>query len=95
VISIRVLADAGKWLDTNETFGWCSRLTRAATGARSWCRSPSGSRCIDSRKSPHTADTMIKVGDIVEIVDMLLRISAAAVVPSVVISRAGTDGWRA
>jgi len=41
------------------------------------------------------ADNMIKVGGIVEIVDMLLRISAAAVVPSVVISRAGTDGWRA
>jgi short-subunit dehydrogenase len=41
------------------------------------------------------ADTMIKVGDIIEIVDMLLRISAAAVVPSMVISRAGTDGWRA
>ena len=42
-----------------------------------------------------TANTMIKVDDIVEIVDALLRLSATAVVSKVVIGRAGTDGRRA
>ncbi|NMM89358.1 short-chain dehydrogenase [Rhodococcus sp. SRB_17] len=40
-------------------------------------------------------DTMIKVDDIVELVDGLLRLSARAVVPKVVMTRAGTDGYRA
>lgn len=39
--------------------------------------------------------TMIKVDDIVEIVDAILRLSSRAVVPSILLSRAGTDGRRA
>jgi 3-oxoacyl-[acyl-carrier protein] reductase len=33
------------------------------------------------------------VGDVVEMVDSLLRLSARAVVPSIVMSRAGTGGY--
>ncbi|WP_330231472.1 SDR family oxidoreductase [Nocardia sp. NBC_00508] len=40
-------------------------------------------------------EEMIRVDDIVEIVDMLLRLSRQAVVPKVVVTRAGTDGFRA
>ncbi|MDI9914090.1 SDR family oxidoreductase [Rhodococcus sp. IEGM 1379] len=40
-------------------------------------------------------DTMIKVDDIVELVDGLLRLSSRAVVPKVVMTRAGADGYRA
>ncbi|MEV0550648.1 SDR family oxidoreductase [Nocardia salmonicida] len=40
-------------------------------------------------------EQMIEVNDIVEIVDSLLRLSARAVVPTIVMSRAGTDGYRA
>lgn len=39
------------------------------------------------------AEQMIEVGDIVEIVDSLLRLSSRAVVPSIVVSRAGTNGF--
>lgn len=41
------------------------------------------------------AETMIKVDDIVELVDGLLRLSARAVVPKIVISRAGSSGYSA
>ncbi|MGM7644974.1 SDR family NAD(P)-dependent oxidoreductase [Nocardia sp. JW2] len=40
-------------------------------------------------------DQMLAVNDIVEMVDALLRLSARAVVPTIVMSRAGTDGYRA
>ena len=36
---------------------------------------------------------MLAVGDVVEMVDSLLRLSARAVVPSIVMSRAGTGGY--
>jgi short-subunit dehydrogenase len=42
-----------------------------------------------------TPESMIKVDDVVEIVDGLLRLSAAAVIPKVVMTRAGTDGYGA
>ncbi|MFD1814825.1 SDR family NAD(P)-dependent oxidoreductase [Rhodococcus gannanensis] len=41
------------------------------------------------------AESMIEVGDIVELVDSLLRLSSKAVVPNIVVTRAGTDGYRA
>ncbi|WP_024800298.1 SDR family oxidoreductase [Nocardia sp. BMG51109] len=40
-------------------------------------------------------DRMLPVSDIVEIVDTLLRLSSRAVVPNIVLSRAGTDGYHA
>ncbi|MFZ2175835.1 MAG: SDR family oxidoreductase [Rhodococcus sp. (in: high G+C Gram-positive bacteria)] len=40
-------------------------------------------------------ETMIEVADIVELVDSLLRLSSRAVVPKIVVGRAGTDGYRA
>ncbi|MEV0685622.1 SDR family oxidoreductase [Nocardia sp. NPDC050378] len=40
-------------------------------------------------------EQMLAVNDIVEMVDALLRLSARAVVPAIVMSRAGTDGYRA
>ncbi|MGY1969047.1 SDR family NAD(P)-dependent oxidoreductase [Nocardia gipuzkoensis] len=40
-------------------------------------------------------EQMLAVNDIVEMVDSLLRLSARAVVPTIVMSRAGTDGYRA
>ena len=42
-----------------------------------------------------TPESMIKVDDIVELVDGLLRLSARAVVPKIVMTRAGTDGYGA
>ena len=41
------------------------------------------------------AEEMIEVGDIVELVDSLLRLSSKAVVPNIVVTRSGTDGLRA
>ncbi|MGV9666017.1 SDR family NAD(P)-dependent oxidoreductase [Nocardia niigatensis] len=38
---------------------------------------------------------MLTVNDVVEMVDSLMRLSARAVVPNIVMSRAGTDGYRA
>lgn len=38
---------------------------------------------------------MLSVTDVVEMVDALLRLSPRAVVPNIVMSRAGTDGYRA
>lgn len=40
-------------------------------------------------------ERMIAVDDVVELVDSLLRLSARAVVPNIVLSRAGADGYRA
>ncbi|APE34304.1 short-chain dehydrogenase [Nocardia mangyaensis] len=40
-------------------------------------------------------DRMIAVNDVVEMVDSLLRLSARAVVPNIVMSRAGADAYRA
>lgn len=40
-------------------------------------------------------ERMLAVNDVVEMVDAVLRLSARAVVPSIVLSRAGTDGYRA
>ncbi|WP_405151677.1 SDR family oxidoreductase [Nocardia salmonicida] len=40
-------------------------------------------------------EQMLAVNDIVEMVDSLLRLSARAVVPTIVMSRAGTDGFQA
>jgi short-subunit dehydrogenase len=40
-------------------------------------------------------EAMIEVNDIVELVDALLRLSSRAVVPKIVVGRAGTDGYRA
>ncbi|MEV0545165.1 SDR family NAD(P)-dependent oxidoreductase [Nocardia salmonicida] len=40
-------------------------------------------------------EQMLAVNDIVEMIDSLLRLSARAVVPTIVMSRAGTDGYRA
>ncbi|NKY55124.1 SDR family NAD(P)-dependent oxidoreductase [Nocardia flavorosea] len=40
-------------------------------------------------------DRMLAVNDVVEMVDALLRLSSRAVVPNIVISRAGTDGYHA
>ncbi|WP_435593496.1 SDR family NAD(P)-dependent oxidoreductase [Nocardia sp. bgisy118] len=40
-------------------------------------------------------EEMLAVSDVVEIVDSLLRLSARAVVSNIVMSRAGTDGYRA
>jgi 3-oxoacyl-[acyl-carrier protein] reductase len=40
-------------------------------------------------------DQMLSVTDLVEMVDALLRLSPRAVVPNIVMSRAGTDGYRA
>ncbi|MDF2472217.1 MAG: oxidoreductase [Rhodococcus erythropolis] len=42
-----------------------------------------------------TPETMIKVDDIVELVDGLLKLSSRAVVPKVVMTRAGTNGYSA
>lgn len=42
-----------------------------------------------------TPETMIKVDDIVELVDGLLKLSSRAVVPKVVMTRAGTSGYSA
>jgi hypothetical protein len=38
---------------------------------------------------------MIQVGDIVELVDALLRLSSRAVVPNIVVGRAGTSSYHA
>lgn len=40
-------------------------------------------------------ESMIQVADIVELVDALLRLSSRALVPKIVVGRAGTDGYRA
>lgn len=40
-------------------------------------------------------EQMLAVGDIVEVVDTLLRLSSRAVIPNIVLSRAGTDAYRA
>ncbi|MDO3648315.1 SDR family NAD(P)-dependent oxidoreductase [Nocardia mangyaensis] len=40
-------------------------------------------------------DRMIAVDDVVEMVDSLLRLSARAVVPTIVMARAGSDAYRA
>jgi len=40
-------------------------------------------------------ERMLSVTDVVEMVDALLRLSPRAVVPNIVMSRAGTDGYRA
>lgn len=40
-------------------------------------------------------ERMLAVDDVVEMVDAVLRLSARAVVPTIVLSRAGTDGYRA
>lgn len=40
-------------------------------------------------------ERMLAVNDVVEMVDALLRLSARAVVPNIVMSRAGTDGYHA
>lgn len=40
-------------------------------------------------------ERMLAVNDVVEMVDSILRLSARAVVPTIVMSRAGTDGYRA
>ncbi|MET8797628.1 SDR family oxidoreductase [Nocardia sp. NPDC004568] len=40
-------------------------------------------------------ERMLAVDDVVEMVDSLLRLSSRAVVPNIVMSRAGTDGYRA
>jgi NAD(P)-dependent dehydrogenase (short-subunit alcohol dehydrogenase family) len=40
-------------------------------------------------------ESMIEVADIVELVNTLLRLSAKAVVPKLVVGRAGTDCYRA
>lgn len=40
-------------------------------------------------------EQMLTVNDVVEMVDSLLRLSSRAVVPNIVMSRAGTDGYRA
>ncbi|MEU1980865.1 SDR family oxidoreductase [Nocardia sp. NPDC019395] len=40
-------------------------------------------------------EQMLAVRDVVEMVDGLLRLSSRAVVPNIVMSRAGTDGYRA
>ncbi len=40
-------------------------------------------------------ERMLPVTDVVEMVDALLRLSPRAVVPNIVMSRAGTDGYRA
>ncbi|MFD4405285.1 SDR family NAD(P)-dependent oxidoreductase [Nocardia sp. NPDC058499] len=40
-------------------------------------------------------ERMLAVSDVVEMVDALLRLSARAVVPNIVMSRAGTDGYHA
>jgi hypothetical protein len=40
-------------------------------------------------------ERMLAVDDVVGMVDALLRLSARAVVPNIVMSRAGTDGYRA
>ncbi|MEU2253398.1 SDR family NAD(P)-dependent oxidoreductase [Nocardia xishanensis] len=40
-------------------------------------------------------DRMLAVNDVVEMVDVLLRLSPRAVVANIVMSRAGTDGYRA
>jgi 3-oxoacyl-[acyl-carrier protein] reductase len=55
---------------------------------------------VDTDMSAWTRDTvpqesMLRVADIVEIADMLLRLSPHAVVPRIVVARAGTDGYRA
>ncbi|MFF0815693.1 SDR family NAD(P)-dependent oxidoreductase [Rhodococcus sp. NPDC003318] len=41
------------------------------------------------------AEQMLEVDDVVEMVDGLLRLSSRAVVPNIVMTRAGTDGLRA
>ncbi|MGW6378287.1 SDR family NAD(P)-dependent oxidoreductase [Rhodococcus sp. NPDC055112] len=38
---------------------------------------------------------MLEVNDVVEVVDALLRLSSRAVIPNIVMARAGTDGYRA
>ncbi|MFJ6263258.1 SDR family NAD(P)-dependent oxidoreductase [Rhodococcus erythropolis] len=40
-------------------------------------------------------ETMIQVGDIVELVDALLRLSSCAVVPTIVVGRAGASSYHA
>ena len=55
---------------------------------------------VDTDMSAWTHDkippeSMIEVNDIVELVDALLRLSSRAVVPKIVVGRAGTDGYRA
>ncbi|WP_280270545.1 SDR family NAD(P)-dependent oxidoreductase [Nocardia wallacei] len=47
---------------------------------------------IHDRVAP---EQMLPVADVVEMVDAVLRLSARAVVPNIVMSRAGTDGYRA
>jgi NAD(P)-dependent dehydrogenase (short-subunit alcohol dehydrogenase family) len=41
------------------------------------------------------SEDMLSVTDVVEMVDALLRLSSRAVVPNIVMSRAGTDGYHA
>lgn len=55
---------------------------------------------VDTDMSAWTRDTiaqesMISVNDIVEVSDMVLRLSRAAVIPRVVVGRAGTNGYQA
>lgn len=55
---------------------------------------------VDTDMAAWTHDTiapeqMITVNDVVELVDAILRLSTNAVVPAIVVSRAGTDGRRA
>lgn len=40
-------------------------------------------------------EQMLTVNDVVEIIDTLLRLSSRAVVPNIVMTRAGTDGYHA
>ncbi|KAF0845250.1 SDR family NAD(P)-dependent oxidoreductase [Nocardia caishijiensis] len=47
---------------------------------------------VHDQVPPHQ---MLAVNDIVEMTDALLRLSPRAVVPSIIMSRAGTDGYRA
>ncbi|MFD4181525.1 SDR family NAD(P)-dependent oxidoreductase [Rhodococcus sp. NPDC058514] len=40
-------------------------------------------------------EAMLEVNDVVEVVDALLRLSSRAVIPNIVMTRSGTDGYRA
>lgn len=55
---------------------------------------------VDTDMSAWTHDRvppgeMLEVNDVVEVVDSLLRLSSRAVIPNIVMTRAGTDGYRA
>ncbi|SEK91270.1 Short-chain dehydrogenase [Rhodococcus maanshanensis] len=55
---------------------------------------------VDTDMSAWTHDqvppgAMLEVNDVVEMVDALLRLSSRAVIPNIVMTRAGTDGYRA